>query len=281
MTLFEKILNVFWPIRPPKKIVTPISPTPAAVATAAPGHEDPTKARKWRLTHYIVSGQDGFSGPQTVPVFDLFGKKICSVEPAFFSNMSLQGTGKCRDGRLLNVTGKWVPVKHEDYSAVWEYHKKYLSKRAPGYSGLQVDGEKVKSAMAYSIIPPAKFGKGYGVLRGIPLEPFRTLAADIGLTARSEKKWAKKGGVCPALSKVFIKEFVGLKCPDGLGGEFVHDGWFVVNDTGGGIFGAHFDVFAGTKQLAAKVKIPHHATVWYDGIEERVPVGYSYGLEDK
>lgn len=238
--------------------------------------------RKWRLTFYYISEQSAFKGPKTVPVYSKNGVLLDRVEPAYFAQMSLEGTGKMRDGRLFNVAGTYVSVKHDDYAAVWEHHKKYLAKRPPGYSGLIVRDDKVVSALTYHVIPPDKVGLGYGMLRGVPLEPFRTLAADIGATKKSDPRWKGKGGVCQPLTKVFIKAFVGMKCPNSEGGTFIHDGWFVVNDTGGGIFGKHFDVFVGTKSLSSKVRIPAIADVTYEGIEKRVPPNdkYDYGLYD-
>lgn len=237
---------------------------------------DPDAYRKFRLTYYWLAEQARFSGPRTVPVYDKDGKVLDHVEPAYFAAMSLQGTGKMRDGRLFNVASTWVPVKHQDYAGVYEYHRKYLPRRAGGYSGINIKGDQVASAMAFRIVPESQFGEGYGIIRGIPLKPFRTLAADIGALKSHEPKWKDKGGICPPLTQVFIEEFVGVKLPDGT----EHDGWFVVNDTGGGIFGCHFDVFVGTKSLKEKVSIPGTGTVWYKGIDERVPVGYDHGLKD-
>jgi hypothetical protein len=157
-----------------------------------------------------------------------------------------------------------------------EYHNKYLAKRSPGYSGLAVKDDRVTSALAFHVVPPETTGEGYGVIRNIPLKPFRTLAADIGVLRSHEEKWKGKGGICPPGTDVFIEEFVGVELPDGTG----HDGWFKVNDTGGGIFGCHFDVFVGTRTLKEKVSIPGTGTILYEGIDERVPVGYDRGLKD-
>jgi hypothetical protein len=243
----------------------------------------PNEKRKWRLTYYYVSEQALFSGPKTVPVYAKDGTILDHVEPAYFAQMSLEGTGKMRDGRLFNVAGATVSVKHADYSPVWEHHKKYLSKRPPGYSGLVVKDDKVVKASAFHIVSQNKFGVGYGTGRGgVPYTPFKTIAADVGATNRSEPKWKGKGGICPPGTRVFIETFVGVKCPDGSGGSFVHDGWFTVNDTGGGIFGKHFDIFVGTKSLSKKVSIPGQAFVTWEGIETRVlpDVEYTYGLYD-
>jgi membrane-bound lytic murein transglycosylase len=110
---------------------------------------------------------------------------------------------------------------------------------------------------------------------GIPLVPFRTLAADIGRYKKSEPSWKGKGGLVPPGTRVYIREYDGIQLPDGTR----HDGWFVVNDTGGGIFGAHFDVFVGTRALRKQMKLPPVGTVWFPNIEQRIPPGYDYGLK--
>lgn len=239
----------------------------------------PRQYRKWRLTYYLIADQAQFSGPRNVPIFDETGKTILAmVEPGFFSYASLQGTGKLRSAngnKLLNVA-KFVPVKHENYAGVLAYHKEKLAKRDYGYSGLVVEDGRVVKAMSFSVVPDDRIGKGYGVIRGVAHDPFRTLAGDIGTAKRAEPKYKGKGGLVPAHTKVHIKEFVGVNLPDGT----VHDGWFEVIDSGGGIFGAHFDVFVGNQILKDKVKIPGTANIWFEGIEQRVPIDYLYGLKD-
>jgi 3D (Asp-Asp-Asp) domain-containing protein len=74
---------------------------------------------------------------------------------------------------------------------------------------------------------------------------------------------------------VYIKEYNGLRLSDGT----THDGWFIVNDIGGAIFVAHFDVFVGTRGLRKQVKLPEFGQVWFAGIEQRIPPGYTYGLK--
>lgn len=256
-----------------------------ATGSAASGDRPPagSQLREWRLTYYYVSDQERFGGePKTVPVRDPKGNVLARVEPGFFGDMSLQGTGRLLDGRLLNVAGVSVPVRHEEYAAVWDRHRRLLSKRPPGYSGLVVKDDRVVKASSYRWVQKEQLGCGFGMLRGKPLVPFRSLAADIGALKRHDPRWKGKGGVCPLFTRVFIKEFVGKRCPDLTGGTFVHDGWFEVVDTGGGIFGKHFDVFVGTPTLVKSVKIPSRAHVWYDGIDERVPPDgeYDYGLHD-
>lgn len=131
--------------------------------------------------------------------------------------------------------------------------------------------------MAFKIVTAAKIGKGYGTIRGMALDPFFTLAADLGAYASSDSRFCKRGGLVPAGTKVFILEYAGRKLPNGR----VHDGWFTVNDTGGAIFGAHFDVFTGSKQWGDQLWKPHIGHVWFDTSEQRCPPDYGYGLTDK
>ncbi len=78
----------------------------------------------------------------------------------------------------------------------------------------------------------------------------------------------------PPGTRVYIKEYDGLGLPDGT----THDGWFIVNDTGGAIFGAHFDVFTGTRALRKRLELPEFGQVWFAGIEQRIAPDYTYGL---
>lgn len=236
--------------------------------------------RRWRLTQYCIADEHGYDRAPSVTVYDQTKKKIGTVGPGFFSFLSLQGSGRLVDGRLINVTGTFVPVSGSEYAPVWEYHKKYLSKRPAGYSGLQMSDGNVVKAMSFHVVPPAEAGKGYGKIHGVALDPYRTLAADIGRTTRAEPLYKGKEGVVPLNTRVFILEFLGTRLPDGT----VHDGWFTVNDTGGGIFGTHFDVFSGsasnTRQMITTLAAPGRGHIWFQGVEEKLLPSYSYGLRD-
>lgn len=237
-----------------------------------------TESRNWRLTKYLIADQKDHGSNDVVPVLDQNGNLLKRVDPGFFSFMSLQGTGKMVTGELYNVTGKWIKVDGKQYASVKTYHDSHMSKRPYGYSGIIVNKSgDVGYALTWAKIEKDALGKGYGTQNGIPLDPFKTLAADLGRTKRSEPKFKGQGGLVPVGTKVFIEWFKGKKMPDGS----IHDGWFVVNDTGGGIFGAHFDVFVGTKSLYKAVNVPSHSKIWFDGIAEAVDVNYSYGLHDE
>lgn len=246
--------------------------------------QDPSAYRRFRLTSYCIADQADYpTGSVVVPIYDPSGKKLAECSPRFFAKMSLEGTGRLLDGRLLNVAGKGkvVPVDPAVFAPVWEYHKHNLVNkrkvmRDPGYSGLIVADDRVVKVLAFHEVPRTKLGRGYGVQHGIPLEPYRTLAADIGAYRTSAPAFKGKGGLVPVGTRVFIKDFRGLKLPDNT----VHDGWFTVNDTGGGIFGVHFDVFTGSQKTSPRVRIPEHAHVWFEGIERRIAPNETYGLHD-
>jgi 3D (Asp-Asp-Asp) domain-containing protein len=292
MDFLEKILNFFSNIFPTRHITHSqesrdlldkgrenVIVGHASDATAAVAEKKPadSELRPWRLTQYYVASQKEHGGTQNVPVFRSDGQLLGYASPGFFSSLSLEGTGVMGNGKLINVTGVYIPVDQKQYQSVWDYHKKYLSKRAPGYSGLVVENDRVVKAFAFREITQNEIGVGYGYDNGIPRDPFRTLAADLGRTKRSDPKWKGKGGLVPVGTRVYIRELDGVKIPD----RTVHDGWCVVNDTGGGIFGAHFDVFVGYSTDGKKVKLPHLGHIWFEGIDEKAPEGYDYGLKDE
>lgn len=282
MDFIERILELLshWP----PNVATVADAIDASANAPSTPVEPPTprkkptddQLRKWRLTQYYVASQKEHPGAQSVPVLRQDGVVLGYANAGFFSSLSLEGTGVMGNGKLVNVTGIYVPVKAEQYQPVWDYHKKYLSKRSPGYSGLVVKDDKVVKAFAFKEITQDQIGVGYGFDNGIPRTPHRTLAADLGRTAKDDPRFKGKGGLVPVGTDVYIKEMDGLKLPDGT----IHDGWCKVNDTGGGIFGAHFDVFIGYQSNEKIVKVPSQARIWYEGIEDKVPVDYDLGLHD-
>ncbi len=228
---------------------------------------------RFRLTQYVIAEEPG-GGNATVPVLGASGAVLARVAPSFFCDLALQGTGKLRDGRLLNVTGKYVDVRgRREYAAVLAAAKRLLPNKI-AYAGIRTSGETVMEALAFSVVPPERLGKGWTIQRGIPLDPFRTLAADVGAYATSDPRYRGRGGLVPAGTRVLILELVGRQLPDGT----THDGWCTVADTGGAIFGAHFDVFAGTRALMKQVPMPHIGHVWFEGSMVRCAPTYIYGL---
>ena len=76
---------------------------------------------------------------------------------------------------------------------------------------------RVVRALAFHEVPRDKRGAGYGSARGIAYTPFRTLAADIGHKGygKVDPRWKGKGGLVPPGTQVYIKEYDGLRLPDG------------------------------------------------------------------
>lgn len=284
--------------RPPSTPTpTPTSRTPAGRLPTLAGlgagqtpPSDPAAYRTFRLTTYhVVDQQNEPTSAVRIPILDAGGRTIAECSPPFFAKLSLEGTGRLTDGRLVNVTGGTVPVSHDAYAPVLAHHRRVYAKvdrrraaqgRSPApttWSGLVIGGGRVVRALAFHEVAASRRGVGYGVARGIAYTPFRTLAADLGTPkyAKVDPTWKGKGGLVPAGTQVYIKEYDGLKLPDGS----THDGWFVVNDTGGAIFGAHFDVFTGTDALRQQARLPAVGQVWFHGIEKRIPAGYTHGLD--
>lgn len=245
------------------------------------------RLNRWTLTYYWIASESKWPSLNKVPLTDNKGKVIAQVPSRFFSDVSLQGSGVLKDGRLVNVASNPDYVKCDPavFQPVFDHAKKngWIPDK-PGYAGIRTDGTKATHARAFRVVPDKDKGvEGYGMVAGRSHRAFKTLATDVGAAniSRHDPKFKGKGGVCPRGSKVFILEFVGQKMPDGT----IHDGWFEAVDTGGGIFGAHYDVFSGYQGLVkeAGIKIPHRAHIWFvtpDGqtSEERLPVDYTYGL---
>ncbi|HTE55593.1 MAG TPA: 3D domain-containing protein, partial [Kofleriaceae bacterium] len=264
-------------------------PTLSGLGAGLTPPSDPGAYRKFRLTTYhVVDQSDLPTGSVRIPILDEKGATIAECSPAFFAKLSLEGTGRLTDGRLVNVSGDKVAAAHDTYAPVLEYHRKAYAKgdrkraaqgKKPSpttYSGLVTSGDRVVKVLSFHLVSAAKRGVGYGTARNVAYTPFRTLAADIGTTdySRVDPTWKGKGGLVPPGTHVYIKEYAGLRLPDGT----THDGWFVVNDTGGAIYGAHFDVFTGSEALRKQVKLPASGQVWFAGIEKRIPPGYTHGL---
>ncbi|HEX8110132.1 MAG TPA: hypothetical protein VF516_20520 [Kofleriaceae bacterium] len=223
------------------------------------------------------------------------GDVIAEVPAGFFAEMAREGRGRLRDGRLLTGDG-WRSPAGRDYAAVLTVHLRrypegHRNRDRQRVSGITVVGGEVKTVRAYAEVPAARIGLGYGVLRGIPLEPFKTLAADLGGFESSDERyrgaWSEgkqrylvvdgKTGLVPTGTRVYVRQLDGVMLPNGKR----HDGWLVVNDTRAGTYGAHFDVFVGDRQygkeLVALTGGPF-VDVWFDGIEARVPAGYDHGF---
>jgi peptidoglycan hydrolase-like protein with peptidoglycan-binding domain len=229
---------------------------------------------RFRLTKYYVADESDYPSNPVIPVIDVSNGNavIANVDPGFFISMSIEGTGKLRDGRLLNVNSKRVTVTSIDaYKQVLERAKKSL----PGniWKAGVVDNGGALSVLSFSLIPASRLGVGYGMARGVAHTPYKTLAADIGAYKTSDSRFKTSGGLVPPQTKVFMLELAGEQLPGGS----IHDGWCTVNDTGGAIFGAHFDVFTGSKTIGKKIPLSSIGHIWFQDSETRCPPDYTYG----
>lgn len=231
--------------------------------------------RLWRITHYIIAEETEHPSGSEIPFVDTSFKTLAKGSPSFFCDASLQGTGKLRDGTLLNVAGaKPVAKGDKRWDAVLAMSKKKFPGHIP-YGGVRTDASEsvVTQVMTWNKV--TNVGVGYGVgKKSVPYTPFKTVASDIGAYGTSEPRYKGAGGLVPSGTKILMIDLIGNKMPDGT----IHDGWVIANDTGGAIFGAHFDLFTGTKAMAAKFKKPDMGHIWFQGITERVKPNYTWGL---
>ncbi len=241
--------------------------------------------RRWRLTRYFV-GNARAHGAGNVPIWGPSSgaggaEQLAQVSAAAFVEAALNGSTMLPDGRLVTVAG-WVDVRMPGttlFKPVIDIAKRqgWIPSRV-GYAGIQLSNDQlqVTRVRTFAVQP---VGPGGGPLEhGIECVPFRTVAADLGTLPGHDPSFRGKGGVAPVGTRAFVLELVGLRLPDGS----IHDGWVTVNDTGGAIVGAHFDLYTGQKALdedaRVRGKIPELAHVWFQGIEERLPYYYGVGI---
>lgn len=253
--------------------------SPALVRRAAAlkfAPEAMQQARRWRMTSYYVESEHNEDGGHSnIPVYDKDSNVLAKVTPRLFALMSLQGTAKMLDGRLLNVAGSYVSVNADLFEPVRQFAiRNNWTGRKYGYAGIVVDGERVTKAFAFHVVPESQVGNGYGTTRGIPLSPYYTVAADNGTKSSHDPQFRGTGGLVPVGTKVWVLDLAGRQLPDGS----IHDGWVTSSDTGGAIFGAHFDLFVGEKSLYDQFSLAGRSFVWWEGCEEKIPASYSYGL---
>ncbi len=238
------------------------------------------RCRRWKITQYYV-GDVGSWGPgatdDLVPMRTPAGELLATVRARAFAEAALEGATKLIDGRIVGVAnpayGAADPVV---FRPVYEFAMRngWIPDK-PGYAGIALSPDHLRVTGARNFELRRTGPKGWPLERsGIECDPFRTVAADLGVLPRHDPQFMGKGGVVPVGTRVWILELVGKRLPDGT----IHDGWCTVNDTGGGIYGAHMDLFTGTRALSQQVRVPSRAHIWFNGIEARIPMSYSYGL---
>lgn len=235
-------------------------------------------ARRWRLTRYYL-GNARAHGRGNVPIWaDKTHEVLAQVAPSAWVEATLNGSTVLEDGRIASVSG-WVDVRLPGttlFKPVLDIAKRngWLPEKS-GYAGvvLSDDRQFVTKVRTFTVVPPGP--KGWPLERGaIECEPWKTVAADLGTLKTHDPSFRDKGGVVPVGTRAFVLELAGVKMPGGG----THDGWVTVNDTGGAIVGAHFDVFTGAEALDKQVKVPPLGHVWFEGIEDRLPYHYGVGI---
>ncbi len=130
-----------------------------------------------------------------------------------------------------------VPQKYADTICI-EGSGKLEDGRVVNYSKTCSCGKKCASynyIVCYDVLDSNLYPWGMGS-KGNPLVPLRS--------------WAVDNSIIPFGTTIYAEEWDGVMIPDidGLG-NFIHDGCFKADDTGGAITGYHFDLFAGTSNM--------------------------------
>lgn len=226
-------------------------------------HPDFTRLRPWKMTRYWIADLK----PGSVPMINPEGETIARVAPRSFIAAALEGSARLADGRLVEVASGYAPWS-TDYDPVARTARGYIAKGRSRWAGIKMrDGAPV-GARRFEIESGRGLGEGYGLgSSGRAIVPGLTVAADNGRMVRHDKRWRYKGGPCPAGTRVYIAELVGWDYGSG-----VSDGWVTVTDTGGGIVGAHFDLFVGSRRTGRR--LPERVHVWWPGMDHRLPPGY-------
>lgn len=187
------------------------------------------------VTRYYVVSEDNYSDAHTIPVLDSTGNTIAMVNHEFFADMSLEGTGKLNDGRILNVTGSYAPASQSIKGfltaiANAKYHGRI------GFCGLSKSGDYY---MTYSV-SPSPWGIG---IHNSNLLPFVCCASD--------------QVVYPYGTVLFIAELRDKTMPDGT----THAGYVECLDTGSAIVGQHIDLFCGLRKWSRQLILPDNVNV--------------------
>ncbi|MBI3268978.1 MAG: hypothetical protein HYZ53_08145 [Planctomycetes bacterium] len=82
-----------------------VGPAAAAEPPAAPASSSLVSLGNFRPSFYWIAHEADFSGPATTAIYDPHGALLGRYPAAFVRSLRLEGTGKLRDGRVLNVAG--------------------------------------------------------------------------------------------------------------------------------------------------------------------------------
>ena len=217
------------------------------------GANEPTTVghlSRFLITSYMSASESDNGNNKIIPAVDNNGNKLAMLDPHFFANLALEGTGKLNDGRVLNVTSKYVTAPQVVKDVLLPVCKQMFGNNYK-YGGINSDASKY---FAYKVLGP-QFPWGIG-MRNEPLKLWHSLAADQKLV--------------PFGTKVYILELDGMIMPDG----YVHNGWCQVDDTGSAIKLNHFDWFIGKKSFMKQIRRFDVLHIWFQGSENLFPKNY-------
>ncbi len=158
----------------------------------APAAGDPgTMLGAFALTYYWVTAEADAKGAPDTKVYDRSCAPLATVPATFATDLAIAGTGRLRDGRLLQVNGECT------------------CPRSP----------------CFKVLANSRWGLG---AENRPLVPFRSIAVDRGLIAIGTSLWIEElaGVDMPGL---FPELHDGCVVADDIGGaiEGAHVDWFV------------------------------------------------------
>jgi 3D (Asp-Asp-Asp) domain-containing protein len=171
------------------------------------------------LTYYWVTSELDYGGAATEAIYTPRCEVLATVSPEFARSLRLEGTGRLRDGRVINVSGACGCASATCFIEVDEDHP-WGPRMVAGPGAAPTRDERV-----------GRWGIG---VQDRPLVPYRSVAVD--------------RAVVPYGTRLWIAELEGVRVPgEPPWGDFVHDGCVLAADTGGSIDGAHLDWFVGLK----------------------------------
>ena len=76
----------------------------------------------FELTYYWVTAEDDYGGAASEPLYDEACQVLATVAPEFARSLRLEGTGRLRDGRVLNVDGACACPRTPCFAEVDDQH---------------------------------------------------------------------------------------------------------------------------------------------------------------
>ena len=122
--------------------------------------EPPRELGRFRMTYYLVAVEAEHRGSANTPLLGEDCRPITRVSKAFARELALEGTGRLRDGRLLNWAGRCPATKTRP--------------RTPRYRVMD---------------ETRPWGIG---VRDIPLVPFRSIASDPAVIATGTRVYVRE-----------------------------------------------------------------------------------------